>query len=52
VPTERVNGVEPFYKETGHGLETIVFSQGLIMDHSMFEAPPSARPSRRLGATG
>ena len=40
--TVRVNGVELFYKETGHGPETIVFSHGLLMDHSMFEAQRAA----------
>lgn len=42
MPTVRVNGVELFYKETGHGSETIVFSHGLLMDHSMFEAQRAA----------
>ena len=42
VATVRVNGVELFYKETGHGPETIVFSHGLLMDHSMFEAQRAA----------
>lgn len=42
MPTVRVNGVELFYKETGHGPETIVFSHGLLMDHSMFEAQRAA----------
>jgi len=42
VPTVRVNGVELFYKETGGGPETIVFSHGLLMDHSMFEAQRTA----------
>lgn len=36
--TVKVNGVELFYRETGRGPETIVFSHGLLMDHSMFEA--------------
>ncbi len=31
------NGVELFYKESGSGPETIVFSHGLLMDHTMFE---------------
>jgi 3-oxoadipate enol-lactonase len=38
VATVKVNGVELFYKETGRGPETIVFSHGLLMDHTMFEA--------------
>ena len=32
-----VNGVNLFYKESGSGPETIVFSHGFLMDHSMFE---------------
>jgi 3-oxoadipate enol-lactonase len=42
VATVKVNGVELFYKETGRGPETIVFSHGLLMDHSMFEAQRAA----------
>jgi 3-oxoadipate enol-lactonase len=37
MPTIKVNGVNLFYKESGSGAETIVFSHGLLMDHSMFE---------------
>src|ERR1700704_4068278 len=37
MPTIQVNGVELFYKESGNGPETIVFSHGLLMDHAMFE---------------
>ena len=37
MPTIKVNGVELFYKESGSGPETIVFSHGLLMDHSMFD---------------
>jgi len=33
----RVNGVNLFYKESGSGPETIFFSHGLLMDHTMFE---------------
>ena len=40
--TVTVNGVELYYKETGQGLETIVFSHGLFMDHTMFEAQRAA----------
>lgn len=40
--TVKVNGVELFYKETGGGPETIVFSHGLLMDHTMFEAQRAA----------
>jgi pimeloyl-ACP methyl ester carboxylesterase len=42
VPTVRVNDVELFYEETGGGPETIVFSHGLLMDHSMFRAQRAA----------
>lgn len=44
--TIKVNGTELFYKETGRGPETIVFSHGLLMDHSMFEAQRSAFENR------
>lgn len=37
MPTIHANGVELFYKESGSGPETIVFSHGLLMDHTMFE---------------
>lgn len=37
MPTIHANGVELFYKESGSGPETIVFSHGLFMDHTMFE---------------
>jgi pimeloyl-ACP methyl ester carboxylesterase len=46
VSTVRVNGVELFYEETGEGPETIVFSHGLLMDHSMFEAQRVAFSAR------
>jgi 3-oxoadipate enol-lactonase len=46
MPTVKVNGVELFYKETGTGPETIVFSHGLLMDHSMFEAQRAAFSGR------
>lgn len=36
--TVNVNGVDLFYKESGSGPETVVFSHGLLMDHSMFQA--------------
>jgi pimeloyl-ACP methyl ester carboxylesterase len=38
----RVNGVNLFYKESGSGPETIVFSHGLLMDHTMFEPQRAA----------
>jgi 3-oxoadipate enol-lactonase len=37
MPTIQVNGVNLFYKESGSGPEAIVFSHGLLMDHTMFE---------------
>lgn len=37
MPTIMANGVELFYKQSGSGPETIVFSHGLLMDHTMFE---------------
>ena len=37
MPVLKVNGVHLFYKESGSGPETIVFSHGLLMDHTMFE---------------
>jgi 3-oxoadipate enol-lactonase len=46
VPTIAVNGVELFYKESGSGPETIVFSHGLLMDHSMFEPQRAAFEGR------
>lgn len=42
MPTVKVNGVELYYRETGRGPQTIVFSHGLLMDHSMFEAQRAA----------
>jgi pimeloyl-ACP methyl ester carboxylesterase len=42
----KVNGVELFYKDSGRGPETIVFSHGLLMDHSMFEAQRAAFEGR------
>ena len=42
MPTVNVNGVELFYKESGSGPETIVFSHGLLMDHTMFRHQRSA----------
>jgi pimeloyl-ACP methyl ester carboxylesterase len=40
--TIQVNGVNLFYKESGSGPETIVFSHGFLMDHSMFEPQRAA----------
>lgn len=41
MPTIHANGVDLYYKESGSGPETIVFSHGLLMDHAMF-APQRA----------
>jgi pimeloyl-ACP methyl ester carboxylesterase len=46
VPKVKVNGVELFFKESGRGGETIVFSHGLLMDHSMFDAQRAALEGR------
>ena len=49
MPKVKVNGVELFYKESGKGPETVVFSHGLLMDHSMFEAQRAAlEPNYRV----
>jgi 3-oxoadipate enol-lactonase len=37
MPIIQTNGVDLFYRESGRGPETIVFSHGLLMDHTMFE---------------
>ena len=37
MPIVLANGVNLFYKESGSGPETIVFSHGFLMDHTMFE---------------
>ena len=42
MPTIHANGVDLFYKESGSGPETIVFSHGLLMDHTMFEPQRAA----------
>ncbi len=42
MPTIKVNHTELFYEETGSGRETIVFSHGLLMDHTMFAAQAAA----------
>jgi len=46
VPKVKVNGVDLFYQESGSGEETIVFSHGLLMDHSMFGAQRAALEGR------
>lgn len=42
MPAIQANGVNLFYKESGNGPETIVFSHGLLMDHTMFEPQRAA----------
>jgi len=46
MPTIQANGVNLFYKESGSGPETIVFSHGLLMDHAMFEPQRAAFEKR------
>ena len=36
MPQIRVNNVNLFYEETGSGAETMLFSHGYLMDHTMF----------------
>ena len=38
MPTLPINDTELFYRDTGNGAETIVFSHGLLFDHRMFDA--------------
>ncbi|HKD80814.1 MAG TPA: alpha/beta hydrolase [Candidatus Angelobacter sp.] len=42
MPTIPINGVNLFYEESGSGPETIVFSHGFLMDHTMFEPERAA----------
>jgi 3-oxoadipate enol-lactonase len=42
MPNIKVNNTELFYEESGSGPETIVFSHGLLMDHTMFAAQQAA----------
>ena len=37
MPQIRVNNVELFYEEIGSGTETMLFSHGFLMDHTMFQ---------------
>lgn len=46
MPKVKVNGVDLFYQESGSGEETIVFSHGFLMDHSMFDAQRAAFEKR------
>src|SRR5258708_8098743 len=46
MPTIKINGADIFYKESGSGPETIVFSHGLLMDHTMFDAQRAAFEGR------
>jgi 3-oxoadipate enol-lactonase len=38
MPHELLNGARIFYQNSGEGAETIVFSHGLLFDHSMWDA--------------
>ncbi len=40
--TIQANGVNLFYEESGSGKETVVFSHGFLMDHSMFDTQVAA----------
>ncbi len=42
MPSQIVNGTELYYEEHGAGEETIVFSHGLLMSGSMFDAQVAA----------
>lgn len=42
MPKMRVNGVEIYYEDIGHGQETIVFSHGLLWSRRMFRAQMEA----------
>ena len=42
MPIIHANGVDLFYKQSGSGPETIVFSHGFLMDHTMFEPQRAA----------
>src|SRR5262249_4656609 len=42
MPTISANGVNLFYKESGSGPETIVFSHGFLMAHALVEAARAA----------
>jgi 3-oxoadipate enol-lactonase len=46
MPTVNINGADIFYRESGTGPETIVFSHGLLMDHTMFDAQRTALEGR------
>ncbi len=38
MPCKNVNDCELYYEDTGQGAETVVFSHGLLMNHTMFDA--------------
>lgn len=46
MPQADVNGQQLFYEDTGGGDDVIVFSHGLFMDHTMFDAQVHALPDR------
>ncbi len=46
MPKIRVNEVDLFYADVGDGPETVVFSHGFLMDHTMYRAQLEALPSQ------
>ncbi len=56
MPHADVNGQKLFYEDTGTGDDVIVFSHGLFMDHTMFDAqvalPAGPLALRRAGTNG
>lgn len=38
MPQIQVNNIELYYDENGSGAETVLFSHGILMDHTMFQA--------------
>ena len=42
MPKIQVNNVDLFYEESGSGKETMLFSHGFLMDHTMFQAQIAA----------
>lgn len=46
MPKIRVNDVDLFYEETGSGPETMLFSHGYLMDHTMFQGQIDAFKDR------
>ena len=46
MPKVTVNGVELYYNETGTGKETLIFSHGYLMNHTMFDSQVAAFKDR------